>query len=1244
MKPIRYILLTVTLCCLCQTVNSQTPPAGAEGHHSQITYSNYPGYYPELELTWSSWAQSYFYLTSRLLIDSAYQEIVNFPQHVMDSLSLVLLSKVPDYLALAMLELGLLPNYAAISPYVRVVSSLLNVGLNWSAATTQANNTTAEGLVQFDSILLNSLFSLKITDTNQLLMTLKPWPVVPELQEDSSHLAKSLVDLYQVLTTRNIQQCVLDSEAEAGSIRFSCDQEEASLDGILELDTDCVTFSWESVRPQHKACQFSKLQSSLLNCFSHAIKRQTRLNLPFLISECDATPPAQSLAQEGVEILNLTGTIESQVPRDFLVAIHRDNQTSHLVFTGAMAAVQSADSALQVMQEPSYYWPAMGISWQEQLQTLSTGTGLGFRLARMKVLRSLHDRAFLPLAYSRFRARYPAMSTERQNSGIAIAMPNPDQQIVQTRTAKDLPLEVTVTGTKESSVPQIAGSPPAEIPPGSEMHSPSSSEGLKNRPLAKVNTESLPPGSQSFFPGLPSITINDALSDSHSETSSLSLQSIDEIPEQNLMRRGSAPVESIQQHLDVSQRPLLERRMSSFSQGGKKLKGFRTPPPLPSQLMLPRHQQRRMSLPGRTTLKDVALLVKASNQFMGEHYSPPILNRPDQILAHPRQGMDPDHFTVVRTIARILAMAIFFRPINPENIDWIPLLLPTKDLRIKPKTADSTFAKGLMPARPEFSKLAGNPAAIAKAVQTLADLMNLYPELVTTKPLSLHDERLKKLLSQAAEVSFTLDPPEYSVMFEKHGLQWRQLARRNAETDRWDILMVDGSPFDVVAHPTLGYYIADYDPLIMAPPMSHHIVLSHQEGISPPHYSVVITRTYAREPDDTPVASYDNTETKVEKGIMTYSPAQSSRLKTALETDPKTNRLVNVYREILTIPRKDYLQNQWFKPLDLGDYDRVQLPMVNPAEILERLRPQIIRFLEQDLAGADEQLTTALAAVSHDNAQLFRSTILQQLLTLYHPESGLLGTLVISDNEILVDLWVTEFSSALETVPTEFYQRKSTELFHVERVRSYLILVEGLPDYLQGMDPLLGNISPRMQQVIKMTNQAIHRGAGLGMVHHGCDTGNPFSSIGDLCPATGLMPFSMSSYNTEVLITKPEGIDHMVTTLKSHGYHVPLNPNWHLNRRLRSSRFEWASSIINHWLSEEPVPAGLIDSDPVRYEITIEYDDCLNDPDLQSCFQRVLPRYLYEPFVQSSTSIRPSEVNGQIEAELDSNPASDIAN
>ncbi|MGI9273684.1 MAG: anthrax toxin-like adenylyl cyclase domain-containing protein [Endozoicomonas sp.] len=1216
MKPLSAIILAVTLFCLCQTANTLPPPAESEECRRSICSSRYSQSFPSNELTWNSWLQSYFYLITRLLADKVYQETSRIPQRMDDSLQQVLLFfVVPDYLALGLFKLGVLSDYEAVRGYIRAVFSILSIWLNWQAVSTPVIQAKPAGLVQFDSILLNSLFNMQITDTNQLLMTLKPWPVTPELQEGSSPLVQTLVDLHETLTTRKIHQCVLDSKIEEGSVLFACDQQGTTLRGKLELDNDCITFSWESVRPQHGACQFSKLQSSILDCFTRAIRYQTRINSDFIVSDCDATFAAQSLAQEGVEVLTLSDTEEAALHRDFLVAIHREKQTRHFVFTGAMATVQSSDSALQAMQASSYYWPAMGISWQDQLLPLSSGTELYFRMAWLILLQKLHDLTFQPLVDSRLWTKRALMHGRQHPERLAIEFTEADR---------------TPQALQKSEVP--GGKTGSDIASGaSAISSEGASAAGNHPPETQIVTMAGEPESASTQPGMPTIAIESIDPEISSTSDSHSLHSIDKLPDESYMRRGSAPEGFVRQHLELTQPSLLDRRTSASN--GQSLSHRKT---LTSPLTA---EPRRSSLPDHKSFKQVSRLVQVAHNFQGNNYSPLVHNRPDDILSHPKQGMNREHFSAVGKVTRLMALPASYRPINAENIELIPWGLPSKDLRIKPKTAEATFAKGFMPADQAFSKLAGNPAAIASARVMLADSITRLPDLITTRPLSLTDSRMRKLISQASECTTTLDPLQHNVLFEKNDIQWQQLARKNDDTGLWDIYMLDGRPFEVVAHPRLSYYIADYDPLIMAPPLSHHLILS-----TPPEYSVLITRTYARELDGTLLLSDSPIKLQALRKTPVFSLLVEAQFETSQNVDPVTGRTLDIYQETVLIPRKEYLQNQWFKPLDLGDYDRVQLPLVNPQGILDRLGPQITRFVENNLAGEDKQLSTALESVSTENARNFRSAILRLLLNRYHPKSGLLTTLVITPNKQLVELWVTKFPSALKQVPTGSYARKSTELAHLERVRSYLILVEGLPDYLKGMDPLLGNISPRMQQVIKMTNQAIDRGEGLGMVHHGCDSGNPYSGINDLCPITGLMPFPMGSYNKAVMISEPEGIRHLVKTLKSHGFHVPLNPNWQLDRDLRSSRFDWALKLMEIRFRGEAIPNGMMDADPVRYEIIIDPDPCLNDQDFQSCFKRVLPRYLYEYFIQESSAIRPSEVNGLIKVELNSNPASNIAN
>ena len=238
-------------------------------------------------------------------------------------------------------------------------------------------------------------------------------------------------------------------------------------------------------------------------------------------------------------------------------------------------------------------------------------------------------------------------------------------------------------------------------------------------------------------------------------------------------------------------------------------------------------QARRRSLPlpdqvcsrrGSLTFKNAAGLMINVQKFTLK--SGRFVNEPGKILAHPRQGMVEDHFNIIRDISRLLMQPIFFRMVNPENKGLVPLLFPSKDLSIKPKSADWNWGCGFLPEDPMYSKLTATPEKIEAAREDIQKLYRNHPGHACGQQLMLTTERMKKLLEKA-EPFVSHENHRVEVIFEQDGIQARQIARYDSDNDRWAIHNADGTPFNVIAHPEYGPYIADYDLLMTAVPMSH---------------------------------------------------------------------------------------------------------------------------------------------------------------------------------------------------------------------------------------------------------------------------------------------------------------------------------------------------------------------------------------------------------------------------------------
>lgn len=606
------------------------------------------------------------------------------------------------------------------------------------------------------------------------------------------------------------------------------------------------------------------------------------------------------------------------------------------------------------------------------------------------------------------------------------------------------------------------------------------------------------------------------------------------------------------------------------------------------------------------------------------------VNAPDKILAHPKQGMVEDHFNTIRDISRLLMQAIFFRMVNPENKDLVPLLLPSKGLGVKPKSGDWNWGCGFLPEDPSYSKLTAMPEKIESARSDILMLYHDYPDLISGQQLELTTKRMNKLLKYSTALISQTDR-EVEAQFLQDGIIAHQIARYETDKDRWLIFNADGTPFNVIAHPIYGPYIADYDLLMIAVPMSHFYL----QPVSEEHYGMEITERFTVNNEGLE-EFLDSTQTLI-KGddIKTFVPNSYY----SSDSDGK----VTLVKRSLHLPRR-YIQNQHFKPLELGDADRLKLPMIAPWLVLDYVRPRLIKFADT-LGITESELHPLLQKATSDNYKVLHSTLLKGLLQTYRPDHGTdfqVRVLSHVQPEYLPETWQHRYPDTEPVFPKKphQYRRTSRELQAVYHARSFLLVLQDLEHYLAKMDKTVGNLTPRMHQLVKQVNIGIDRGQGLAMVHHGCDSANPFSKPGDVCPTTGLLPFKMGAEET-VFVTELDAIEQLISTLKGHGFYVHINPLWQLHGNIRSSRFEWALNCFEQKNDDQYHP----NQDPLAKEIQLTERLDIGE-ELETKLGGCLAPYLYEPFVDESDTFLHHPVGDQ-QMQINSlkdNPAQDIGN
>ena len=94
-------------------------------------------------------------------------------------------------------------------------------------------------------------------------------------------------------------------------------------------------------------------------------------------------------------------------------------------------------------------------------------------------------------------------------------------------------------------------------------------------------------------------------------------------------------------------------------------------------------------------------------------------------------------------------------------------------------------------------------------------------------------------------------------------------------------------------------------------------------------------------------------------------------------------------------------------------------------------------------------------------------------------------------------------------------------------------------------DPLIGNASERIRQMIPDINAALVGEHGQWVVHHNADAGSPATDPAANYPATFFLPAKIGRFDEICVIEDNAEMAELVRQAKDAGYHVPVNPLWH---------------------------------------------------------------------------------------------------
>jgi len=118
--------------------------------------------------------------------------------------------------------------------------------------------------------------------------------------------------------------------------------------------------------------------------------------------------------------------------------------------------------------------------------------------------------------------------------------------------------------------------------------------------------------------------------------------------------------------------------------------------------------------------------------------------------------------------------------------------------------------------------------------------------------------------------------------------------------------------------------------------------------------------------------------------------------------------------------------------------------------------------------------------------------------------------------------------------------------------------------FYRAADPLVGNTSQRIKQMIPEINEALVGQAGQWLVHHGADTESPVSDPAANYPATFFLPERVGRFDEICVIEDNQELAELIRQAKDAGYHMPINPLWDEEPGLVHSELQRSSFVEEH--------------------------------------------------------------------------------
>ncbi len=278
MKKMCKVILACVLLVHASVILSLPIPS-AYYQNSDLQTELYSGG-PFSELSWQSWIYTLYELISDKIGSSINTELSNWHSHILSAGLVTFLHNLQNYMVAILWYSNNIPSdhfKRAWGLYVniQVIITALNIVSVLSPLMEEPNELPTEpDRIKFDSILLNSLFTLRSDNPDlRLHIQIHPWITPPELNSQASILARHLIHFHNLMSSLQLDDCLLTREINdylEPIIQFQCQGQDVIHSGRLRL----FSHYGSSYEPDNHPvfCPVSFLQSDIIHCLDTALE------------------------------------------------------------------------------------------------------------------------------------------------------------------------------------------------------------------------------------------------------------------------------------------------------------------------------------------------------------------------------------------------------------------------------------------------------------------------------------------------------------------------------------------------------------------------------------------------------------------------------------------------------------------------------------------------------------------------------------------------------------------------------------------------------------------------------------------------------------------------------------------------------------------------------------------------------------------------------------------------------------